>query len=266
MLLPPLLLALLVGPAAALSSAAYSSLRAAVAQSFNLTASYGVLCNACDAGHKIGALVRLAFHDAAGVNRPNGCIDYTTADNSNLDATQVQLDLVRASTPEGALLSKANFYVLAATLAIELASTLAPAPDPELATTANNPLDFSVQPLVLPFVTGRVDDAACVGDANVLPGTNYTWSLITGLFSGRFGMTATEIVAIMGAHSLGRINKSPGVTGNISNLGWVQSATSFSTNYYSVLLNGAQGWFATQNLGGSKYAEQTPPTHPPTPH
>ena len=249
----PLLVALAASsssPAAALNATAYAALRASVAATFNLSASYGLLCIACEQGHVIGSIVRLAFHDAAGVNRPNGCVDYTTRDNSNLQTTQLLLDAARAASPFGALVSKADFYVLAATLAIELASTLAATPYVALSTAANNPLNFSVTPLVLPFVSGRVDDSSCVGDNATLPPTSFLWPDITALFSGRFGMTANEIVAIMGAHSLGRINAAPGVLGNISSISWHQSSTSFSVRYYDVLLNGAQGWFGSQNVGG----------------
>ncbi len=234
-----------------INSTVYASLRASVQNAFSLSPSYGLLCAACDAGHTLGAIVRLAFHDAAGVNRPNGCIDYSTADNSNLADTQAKLDSARLGNPFGLLVSKADFYVLAATLVIELASTMAASPDQALFDTTSNPLDPQVQPLVLPFVSGRVDDASCVGDHEILPATNFSWSKIAALFQGRFGFSSGEVVAIMGAHSLGRVNNAPGVTGNVSKVSWVLSSTSFSTNYYSVLLRAKRGWFQTRNLNGT---------------
>ena len=175
----------------------------------------------------------------------------TASDNNNLQATQLALDAVRAASPYGTQLSKADMYVLGATLAIELASTPAASPYAALFSAADNPMASSVSPLALPFVTGRVDVASCVGDSAMLPATSFLWADIAALFSGRFGMTAAEIVALFGAHSLGRVNVGSPVTGNVQGLSWNQASSSFSTAYFSVLLNGRQGWFLTSNTTGT---------------
>jgi hypothetical protein len=214
------------------------------------------VCNACDAGHVLGAIVRLAFHDAAGVAGAtgvaggNGCLDYSTRENNDLQPTQAALDAALLASPQRGLISRADFYVLAATLVIELASTMAASPAAELFTGAgSHRLDANATPLVLPFVTGRVDETSCVGDEGALPATGYGWAEIVSVFTGRFGFTPSEIVAIMGAHSLGRITTP--VHGNISMVSWVQSSTSFSNNYFSVLYNGAEVWSAQKNVSGT---------------
>lgn len=256
--LPLLFLVLAPPPVASgsINATTYASLRSLVTRTFSLAPSYGLVCNACDAGHVLGAIVRLAFHDAAGVAGAtgvaggNGCLDYSTRENNDLQPTQAALDAALLASPQRGLISRADFYVLAATLVIELASTMAASPTAELFTGAgSHRLDANVTPLVLPFVTGRVDETSCVGDEGALPATGYGWAEIVEVFTGRFGYTPSEIVAIMGAHSLGRITTP--VHGNISMVSWVQSSTSFSNNYFSVLYNGAEVWSALKNVSGT---------------
>lgn len=105
---------------------------------------------------------------------------------------------------------------------LELTSTLASDFEPDLfnATITANPMDINAKPLVLPFLTGRIDQASCPGDANFLPGANYNWAEIQSVFTDRIGMTPPEVIAIMGAHSLGGIGQ--GVNGNVTG-SWVQS-------------------------------------------
>jgi hypothetical protein len=232
----------------AINSSVYFSLRDTLRTNLSLTNQYGILCLNCADAHKYGGIVRLAFHDAVGApgNGANACLDYTTSDNDDIQDIQNMLDKALNSSKYKSLISRADFYVLAATLVIELTSTKASGFSSALFSTSSNPMDASAQPLVLPFVTGRVDDASCAGDGEFLPSTSYNWTQIAGLFTGRIGMTPREIVAIMGAHSLGGIHTA--VKGNVSRIGWVQSATSFSNNYYSVLLNGTNGWFGERQI------------------
>ena len=87
----------------------YHALRELVRDAFGLSASYGTYCYACDYGHTVGSLVRLPFHDAAGVgDGPNGCLDFTTDDNANLIDTKSLLDTTLSSSAYAALISKEN--------------------------------------------------------------------------------------------------------------------------------------------------------------
>lgn len=244
-------------PLPALNATAYAALREAVRTAFSppLAPSYGTVCLACDLGHSVGGVVRLAFHDAtgaAGANGrvgPNGCLDLTTADNANLDDIIDVLDAAQARSPYGQLLSRADFWVLAATYVIELTSKLAVGYEPGLfSADAANPMDLRAAPLLLPFYTGRIDQPVCPGDHDFLPAPSYNWTQILGVFQARMGMSADEVVAIMGAHSLGGIKSA--VNGNITG-SWVQSSTSFSNSYYSVLLNGRLGWFGARDVAGA---------------
>jgi hypothetical protein len=236
-----------------LTSDDIAGIKAAVTTTFSLEASYGTYCNAkiseCTMGDNIGALVRLAFHDAAGNGGANGCIDFThTTANKGLEAVVASLDEMYYSNGYDSIISKADLYVLAANTAIEFATTEpsssrrnlqappggappAAGPGPTMPpTTFASTLDTPPYTLSLPFRYGRVDSYSC-DDAGALPGTNYTWSQVNGLFGGRMGMNVKEVVAVMGAHSLGRCEfANSGVDG-----GWTDSQSSFSNTFYKAM-------------------------------
>ena len=123
--------------------------------------SYSTACNPCTVGDNVGALVRLIFHDAAGGGGPNGnggmngCIDFNTSDNKGLEDVVATLDSIY--TDFSSKISKADFWLLAANLAIQYASTTN-------SSVTNNHiplLDASPGTLYLAFSYGRVDDATC---------------------------------------------------------------------------------------------------------
>lgn len=221
--------AVVVGAAPGINASTYAAIRSDVQRLLGLTPSYGRFCLDCPGGHIVGGIVRLAFHDAvgaAGPNRrfgPNGCLDLSTSANNGLADIIALLDTVQAASQYGALLSRADFWVLSATLVLELTSTLASDYMPDLFDPAAtpNPMDKNVAPLKVPFFTGRIDQPTCPGDGNFLPGANFNWGQIQGVFTARVGMTPTEIIAILGAHSLGGLDAAD-VNGNITG-SWVQS-------------------------------------------
>lgn len=212
-----------------INASTYAAIRSDVQRGLGLTPSYGRPCLDCPDGHIVGGIVRLAFHDAvgaAGPNRrfgPNGCLDLTTSANNGLADIIALLDNIQASSQYGALLSRADFWVLAATLVLELTSTLAADFEPDLFDPAAtpNPMDLNAMPLKVPFYTGRIDQPSCPGDGNLLPGANFNWGQIQELFTGRVGMTSSEIIAILGGHSLGGLEAAD-VNGNLTG-SWVQS-------------------------------------------
>ena len=242
-----LLLALSAAAAAALSASDETAARAAIAAQLGLGASYGAPCAPCAEGDTIGQLLRLAFHDAAGGGGPhgagggNGCIDATTSDNAGLADIQARVDAARA--PFASLISRADFFVLAATVAVEAATTT-PNSTVGLADLAASGLQ-PVAPLRLDMVFGRVDDANCAGvDAFFLPTPSCTWLGLVNVFGtgGRFQMDFSEITALMGAHTVGRMHRNAsGIEG-----AWTRSQSSFGSAYYRNLLshghvlNGAQ--------------------------
>ena len=80
--------------------------------------------NPCPLSHIYGGVVRLAFHDAVGTGGPNGCIDFTKPENNGLQDIVKLLNKIYA--PYANLISKADFWVLAANLVIQYATTTPP--------------------------------------------------------------------------------------------------------------------------------------------
>jgi hypothetical protein len=192
-----------------------------------LEASYGTYCNGavstCTLGDNIGALVRLAFNDAIGAGGANGCVDFLhTSGNNGLQSVVATLDSVYYGNSYDSIISKADLYVLAANTAIEYATTQPTSrrmlsadmsaqevtaqavPIPTRApTTFASTLDTVPYTLSLPFRYGRVDSYSC-NDVLHIPTAHFTWSETYKMFSSVFGMNIKEVVAIMGAHSVGR--------------------------------------------------------------
>ena len=58
----------------------------------------------------------------------------------------------------------------------------------------------------LPYQYGRVDNTACQGGAGRLPGAQGGMGVINKVFVERMGLTLSDAVTLMGAHSLGHVN------------------------------------------------------------
>jgi hypothetical protein len=88
-------------------------------------------------------------------------------------------------------------------------------------------------PLELPFRYGREDDASCDGvDAAFLPAVQMGYADTAAIFTTRIGMTPRQLVAVMGAHTLGRAQ---GVDSGFDG-SWSGFSSSFSIAYYWQLL------------------------------
>jgi len=218
----------------ALNYGELASLEASILDEFDMqNSSYGVPCEPCAQGDAVGGLVRLAFHDATGSGgRSNGCIDLAAPENGGLAPIVAQLQ--QAWQPFVDIVSFADTIVIASNLAIRVAST------PSLGHGGSfnsgsgvGPPEDNGGPLILPFRFGRPDEDTC-SDSGLFPGTSFSWESSQQLFGQRFGLTATDIVALFGAHSIGRAEAAnSGIEG-----GWTSFQGSFSTNYYKELLFG----------------------------
>lgn len=264
--------AVFASTAVAFESGAYDSetvaaFRAGVATEFGLPTggSYGKICtDGCALGHAIGQLVRLAFHDAAGgggaggLGGPDGCIDPTASDNAGLAPVATRIRSVRDAT--AANITLADAFVLAANYAIEIATTL----DPSDAGNLGRLGVESPVPLILPFRSGRNDSASCSGvDTPLLTMASSRWSGTSGSHSttsvfGRMGLSTPEIVALLGAHTVGRLTASnSGINGV-----WVKdTSASFSNRYYRDLIG--VPW--VKNNAQSNDVWQAGPLNAPTP-
>jgi len=236
LLLPPPASAATAAPFPPLNATTVARADAAILAAFGLPAAgtYGAYCNPCPLGDLVGGLVRLPFHDAAGGGRPgglggaNGCVDFTFAGNDGLQSAVGNLSAAYAAGGFDALMSRADFWVLAGNAAVRVASTLPPGEAPQGGLPEPGP------PLRLPFRYGRVDDAACAGvDAPFLPTAHLSYAQTAAIFCARLGLTPRQLVAIMGAHTLGRARaaESGGYDGS-----WSGFSSSFSVMYYWQLL------------------------------
>ena len=239
-------------------------MRAALRTAFALdVGQYGLFCmgeQGCVQADNVGALVRLAFHDSAGgggawgAGGPNGCIDDTEPANKGLTEVRAQLDAVR-SPQWDEVVSRADFFNLAAAVATEVASTIS---NMSAAVQSGLPVDIA-GPVKLPWRTGRIDDVTCAGkDVGKLPSAAGTWADTAARF-GAFGMSPTQVVAILGAHALGRCQAvNSGFEG-----GWTQHQSSFSNEYFRLYVAkpwqqaaaGSDVWIGAGNAPGGRPAE-----------
>jgi hypothetical protein len=188
---------------------------------------YGEPCEACAKGDEIGVLVRLTFHDAIGQGFSNGCVDFREADHNGLQTT---VDKLRAAwTPFASTgISFADAIVMAGSRAILWSSTFASEPRRE----QFPPENMGGKILYLPTRFGRPDAPTC-SDAGELLHSDDTWATLKASLSTKFQMTNEEIVAIMGAHTLGRAElANSGHEG-----GWTNYQSSFSNLFYVMIMS-----------------------------
>jgi len=189
-------------------------------------------------GNVAGGMLRLAFHDAVtfvgtgSAGGFDGCIDLTDkAANGGLEQTVALLDCVRANSSARALgaFSRADLWALAG-------STAAVVTMPS-ATSGN---------VAISFRSGRVDNPNCAAtDKGRFPNAEGDLASVLAI-SQRLGLTQQEMVALMGAHSLGRAE-----LGNSGyNGAWTQDEGSLDgQRYYSDLVT--QPWTKTASGGTS---------------
>lgn len=115
--------------------------------------------------------------------------------------------------------------MIAANLATRMASQYSVLPNGVLPVVNTNGIDLGT------FRAGRLDDATC-NDLLELPGKDFSWAQTQDWFSTKFGSTNQDIVALLGAHALGRCeSKNSGVEG-----AWTRLQSSFSNIYFSRMI------------------------------
>jgi len=203
----------------------YESIRTAIDDMANGIADLG------DRGHFMGGIVRLAAHDFMDFNfnaedklGSDGCLDFTNGANAGLpdlwcdDAASCPFKALYDES-YSSIMSRADFWIAAANAVIWNSSA------------GNNPLD-------IPFRWGRIDSNDCPNSSSRLPepgGCND----VEDAFITRMGLTWTDAVALMGAHTLGRGDADfSGHQGT-----WVQDdtrSTVFDNGFYREMLR--RGW------------------------
>ena len=171
-------------------------------------------------GDMVGGIVRLSFHDAGEFDQttadalgPDGCVDLTKGDNAGLAAVIADLDGMWA--PFCDIISKADFWVLAAKVSVEVTAVM----------------DYEV-----PFRYGRTTAAECGYDGDRLPAAEGGAEEIERVFVTAMGLTFRDAVALLGAHTLGRLEtENSGFEG-----AWTNNPDTFDNNYFVTMTQ--SGW------------------------
>jgi len=183
----------------------------------------------------LGATVRVAFHDAGeGDIRtvdtigPDGCLSDSSDNNGLLEATSLVVSVLEPIWQNYCdQISRADFWSYVAKLALEA--------------SASSTISINYQ-------YGRKDAASCSGGVGRLPSPQQTQSMYQAYYVAQLGLTLTDGVTLMGAHSLGHThqeNSGYGATvaaGNTDNLinAWDTTPHVFDNQYYINMIN--RGW------------------------
>jgi catalase (peroxidase I) len=130
-------------------------------------------------------------------------------------------------------MSRADFWALSAVVALEASSS---------------------NTVSIPFLWGRTDAPTCsdfYAGQSVLPNPTGNWDHVLYVFKTRLNFTETNIVALMGAHTLGRMEKqNAGFNG-----GWTTSQNILNNEFYSSII--AVTW--TKRTNSANKPEWTTP-------
>lgn len=189
-------------------------------------------------------LVRTAFHDAAEVdltaaadtNGPDGCLS-SSPDNAGLvEPSSLILSRVEPLWQTYCdKMSRADFWVLLAKLSVEFA-------DPTRAIRIN-------------YQFGRKDKRTCeTGGVSRLPNAQTT-TTVQDVFQAKMGLTATDAVTLIGAHTIGHVHTAASGYGsvlagnpNLQANAWDTTPSAFDNQYYINLL---RAWVSAANPGNT---------------
>lgn len=166
-------------------------------------------------GDMIGGMVRLPFHDAFGDGTTqDGCLGPNEDEHNGLEHVRAVVDPICAD--HAAYLSRADCWALAGNVAIVAAG--------------GDEVQFR-------FGRKDCDDESAISDANQLPSANpdgNPWEHTLDVFQDRANISPREIVALMGAHSLGRVASDPDSNSGFSSLPWIRdtSGTVLSNRFF----------------------------------
>jgi len=159
--------------------------------------------------------VRLGFHDCVG--GCDGCVNLSNPANAGLD---LPMDVLRPIVKRyDNLLTRADVWALAAMTAAE---------DMQGHADGRQSYDFNY------YGRQTCSDDEAGGPDVTLPSSHLTTSGVLNFFGSAFGFDATETVAIMGAHALGRLsNRNSGFDGT-----WVPGGDQLNNRFFQFLVNG----------------------------
>ena len=189
----------------------------------------------------LGMFLRLSFHDCVG--GCDGCVDLTDPDNKGLDFPIELLDQVVASLPPNSFITRADVWAMAAMAANQMSAP----PDRNMDFVSLNNFQWFGRPTceMKAAAEGRTtcgtnfngNTATCTSTTGphvpLCHGTAGTQEVLK-FFEDSFGFNAQQVTAIMGAHSVGRMNRqNSGFTGT-----WDLSQHALDMGYWLELVAG----------------------------
>jgi catalase (peroxidase I) len=177
-----------------------------------------------------GVVVRLAFHDAGEFNQntddalgSDGCLS-NSGSNYGLTESDGLVNTVIESMWQNVCgsISRADFWVLLAKIVLEES-------DP-------------THQISIPFQYGRVDSVSCEDGAGRLPGAQAGKPEFERVFVDQMGLTLSEGVTLLGAHTLGHVHPefsgygySRRTKGDLTTNAWDYTPHQFDNQYFKVL-------------------------------
>eukprot|EP00512_Aurantiochytrium_limacinum_P013653 CAMPEP_0171574032 /NCGR_PEP_ID=MMETSP0961-20121227/5110_1 /TAXON_ID=87120 /ORGANISM="Aurantiochytrium limacinum, Strain ATCCMYA-1381" /LENGTH=731 /DNA_ID=CAMNT_0012129259 /DNA_START=56 /DNA_END=2248 /DNA_ORIENTATION=- len=196
---------------------------------------------------KIGGAVRILFHDSATYNatsddgEPNGCLEMDDPGNGGIAPVTAALSALYVDLDKRDNFSRADFWQYAGLVATDVGFARVIA-EGEI---SSDTLDSYNGTATTNYRFGRIDnDVTCNASGfwngsgesieyDRLPVANGDFAHIFGIFVTRMGMTLRELVAIVGAHTLGAATSD----GSGNNGIWVEKNDVFDNQFYIDMLD-----------------------------
>jgi len=178
-----------------------------------------------------GQAVRYSFHDAGESDirfsdgmGPDGCLSNTAANKGLLESSSLIQSVMDPIWQQYCdVIGRADFFVLFAKLVLEAA-------------TATGSIS-------IPFQYGRRHNVNCIAGANRLPDAQGGLEIYQQVFVTQLGLSLTDGVALLGAHSLGHVHQANSGYGqanaqtDIRINAWVPNPVVFDNSYYNSMIN-----------------------------
>jgi len=179
--------------------------------------------------------VRLAFHDCVGY-ACDGCINLDNASNNGLSAYIDWVEDIYTTEGYDSIVSRADFWQVAAIAATEMGITQN---NNNVTSGDSNALDssYTMPTDIMTFRWGRTDcsTSPSTTDVHEFPEPTMSRADMMEYFSDHYGFTEDEVVALMGAHTLGGCDA---VDSGYRGMWVLDEAIYLNTKYYQFILGG----------------------------
>ena len=181
-------------------------------------------------------LIRLAFHDCA--TGCDGCLDTNDDKNKGLEGIYERVNTLYDEEFKTSGMSRGDFVALAGIVAIEVAAS-----EQNCLTIGLHPNCIKPQPKLF-FRYGRKDCATSPNSNKDFgfPDPHKNLDHVMEVFRDGMGMTERQVVALIGAHTMGRTTPvNSGFQGP-----WATPETTLDNGFYRFLVLDALGWHQSE--------------------